>query len=71
MEALKIEILNPKALQIIKGMQDLDLIRISDDPVSSLQKYLKKMRGKFTTVPDMDEISKIVDEVRFKRYDRK
>lgn len=71
MEALKIEILNPKALQIIKGMQDLDLIRISDDPVSSLQKYLKKMRGKSTTVPDMDEISKIVDEVRFKRYDRK
>ena len=42
MEALKIEILNPKALQLIKGMQDLKLIKVNDEPVSALKVYLKK-----------------------------
>ena len=44
MEALKIEILNPKALQLIKGMQELKLIKVSDEPISTLKAYLKKMR---------------------------
>jgi len=68
MEALKIEILNPKALQLIKGMQDLKLIKISDEPVSALKAYLKKMRRSSSTAPSLDEITKLVDEVRTKRY---
>ncbi len=68
MEALKIEILNPKALQIIKGMQDLKLIKISDEPVSALKAYLKKTRRNSSTAPSLDEITKLVDEVRAKRY---
>jgi len=67
MEALKIEILNPKALQLIKGMQDLKLIKVSDEPVSSLKAYLKKMRHSTSDVPSFDAITKIVDEVRAKR----
>lgn len=68
MEALKIEILNPKALQLIKGMQDLKLIKVTDEPVSALKSYLKKMRQKSSSVPDLEEITKIVEEVRSKRY---
>ena len=68
MEALKIEILNPKALQLIKGMQELKLIKISDEPVSVLKAYLKKMRRNSSAAPGLDEIAKIVDEVRAKRY---
>jgi hypothetical protein len=68
MEALKIEILNPKALQLIKGMQELKLIKISDEPVSALKVYLKKMRRNSSTAPSLNEITKIVDEVRAKRY---
>ncbi len=64
MEALKIEILNPKALQLIKGMQALNLIRVSDEPVSKLKAYLKKMRKNADSVPSLDDISKIVQEVR-------
>lgn len=71
MEALKIEILNPKALQLIKGMQDLKLIKVSDEPVSTLKAYLKKMRRNSSTAPSLDEISKIVDEVRAKRCAKK
>ena len=42
MEAIKIEILNPKALKLIKGMQDLELIRISEEPWANLKNYLNK-----------------------------
>ena len=71
MEALKIEILNPKALQLIKGMEDLKLIKISDEPVSTLKAYLKTMRRNSSTAPDVEEITKIIEEVRAKRYAKK
>ena len=71
MEALKIEILNPKALQLIKGMQDLKLIKVSDEPVSKMKAYLKKMRRNAASAPSLDEITKIVEDVREKRYAKK
>ena len=71
MEALKIEILNPKALQLIKGMQDLKLIKVNDDPASSLKTYLKKMRRNAVSAPSLNEITKIVEQVRAKRYGKK
>lgn len=71
MEALKIEILNPKALQLIKGMQDLKLIKVTDEPVSALKSYLKKMRGMASSAPSLEEITKIVEDVRSKRYGKK
>ena len=71
MEALKIEIFNPKALQLIKGMQDLKLIKVSDEPVSTLKAYLKKMRRNSASAPRLDEITKIVEDVRAKRYGKK
>jgi hypothetical protein len=71
MEALRIEILNPKALQLIKGMQDLKLIKVNDDPASTLKVYLKKMRRSSASAPSLNEITKIVEEVREKRYAKK
>ena len=71
MGALKIEILNPKALQLIKGMQDLNLIKVSNEPTSQLKSYLKRMRKKAAAAPNLDEISRIVDEVRSARYAKK
>lgn len=71
MEALKIEILNPKALQLIKGMENLKLIKVTDEPVSVLKSYLKKMRQNASSAPDLEEITKIVEDVRAKRYVKK
>ena len=71
MEALKIEILNPKALTIIKGMQDLNLIKVSEQPSSKLKAYLKKMRANSSTAPSLEEITKIVKKVRAERYAKK
>lgn len=44
MEAIKIEILNPKALKLIKGMQDLDLIKISEKPAFKLKDQQAKSK---------------------------
>lgn len=71
MEAIKIEILNPKAMQLIKGMQDLKLIKVTDEPKGTLKIYLEKMRKNSTTAPGPDEIAGIVEEVRAKRYAKK
>lgn len=68
MDELKIEILNPKAMQLIKGMQDLNLIKISEDSNSLLKEYLNRMRQNSSDAPDLEEITKIVNEVRAKRY---
>ncbi len=71
MEAIKIEILNPKALKLIKGMQDLNLIKVSDAPATKFKAYLKKMRRNSTTAPSLMEITKIVEKVRSARYAKK
>ncbi|MDQ6902016.1 MAG: putative toxin-antitoxin system toxin component, PIN family [Bacteroidota bacterium] len=68
MDALKIEIRNPKALQLIKECRISKLIRVSDEPVSALKTYLKKMRRNSSIVPGIDEITKIIEEVRAKCY---
>jgi hypothetical protein len=71
MEALRIEILNPKAMQLIKGMVDLSLISISEEPVGSVKDYLEKMRLNAAESPSLDEITEIVEEVRTERYAKK
>jgi len=66
MGTLKIEILDPKALQLIKEMQELKLIKVSDEPVARLKAYLKSMRK--PDAPSLTEITEIVEEVRAKRH---
>lgn len=71
MEALRIEILNPKALKLIKGMEELKLIKVSDEPVTDLKAFLKRMRRNAASAPSLDEITKEVELVRAKRYAKK
>ena len=71
MEALKIEILNPKALKLIKGMQELNLIKVSEEPATRLRVYLKNMRRKSSSMPSLEDITKIVEKVRAERYAKK
>lgn len=71
MEALTIEIINPKALKLIKGMQELNLIKVNEDPATNLKAYLKKMRKNANSAPSLNEITQMVEEVRAKRYGKK
>lgn len=71
MSIIRIEILNPTALKLIEGMQDLNLIKVSVEPESRLKAYLQKMRRNTVSAPDIDEITSIVEEVRAERYGKK
>ena len=55
MEAFRIEILNPKALQLIKGMQDLDLIKITKEPISKIRAIAKTKKAKEVVDSDSEE----------------
>ncbi len=52
-------------------MQDLNLIKASEEPAFKLKTYLKKIRRNSSTAPSLDEITKIVEKVRADRYGKK
>jgi hypothetical protein len=70
MEALRIEILNPKVKSILKQLADLELISISRVESSEIQfkKLLDKFRTKAKTSPSLEEITKEIENVRAERY---
>jgi hypothetical protein len=66
MKTIRIEILNPKANQLLKDLADLSLIKIQ--PKSSLKEVLEKTRRNAEYAPPLDEITAEVEEVRQARY---
>ena len=71
MESLKIEIINPKAKQLLKNLADLKLIRIKKEPAKSdFSELLNKLREQSDKAPSLDEITKEVEAVRKARYEK-
>ena len=71
METIRIDILNPKAKSLLKGMAELDLIRIKKDKVKSeFKELLDKLRIDSDKAPSLDEITKEVESVRKARYEK-
>jgi len=68
MEKLRVEILNPKALKILKNLADLNLITIDDKASCSFTEVLEKLRSKSNQAPSLEAITKEVELVRRKRY---
>jgi hypothetical protein len=69
MTSLQIDILNPKAEKILKGLADLNLIVIKKTKSDSFLKIVNKIRKKAKRNPiSLEEISKEVESVRAKRY---
>ncbi len=70
METIKVEILNPKAKNILKGLANLNLIKIKREPKKyDFSQLLEKLRKKSETTPDLNDIAKEVESVRGKRYE--
>lgn len=70
METIKVEILNPKAKNILKGLADLNLIKIKREPKKyDFSQLLEKLRKKSETTPDLNDIAKEVELIRGKRYE--
>ena len=68
MDALQIDIVNPKALRLIMELQELNLIKVRKEPASALKAYLLNMRRQADTAPSPQEIAQIVNKVRSTRY---
>jgi len=62
-----IEILNPKAKQLLVDLAELKLISISERMSNPFLDAIKKIRSKKINV-SLDEITKEVEAVRTKRY---
>lgn len=69
METIRIEILNPKANQLLKDLADLNLIKIQ--PKSSIREVLEKTRKNAEYILSLDDITAEVEEVRQTRYGKK
>lgn len=71
MSTMRIEILNPKAAKLLKDLADLDLISIQDTSKNGFKSVLKKLRSKVKSAPNLEEITKEVELVRSRRYEKK
>ncbi|MDP2188504.1 MAG: hypothetical protein Q8J69_07465 [Sphingobacteriaceae bacterium] len=67
---MRIDILNPKAAKLLKDLADLNLIAIQDTSKNGFEGILKKLRAKSKSAPSLEEITKEVELVRSKRYEK-
>ena len=70
MNTMRVDIINPKALRLLKDLADMNLIAIQDSSNNGFVNVLKKLRLKAKTAPTYDEITKEVELVRQKRYEK-
>lgn len=70
MASLQIDIINPKASQLLKDLADLNLISIREVKENDgFLQLVKKIRAKAKKNPvTLEEITKEVESVRAKRY---
>jgi len=66
MSSLRIKILDPKAKKLLKNLEDLKMISISEPRKSAedLKSLLSRLRSKSTLIPTLDEIVKEVRDYR-------
>ena len=66
MEALSIEIVNPKAKVLLRNLAAMDLIHIKKQP--TLTEMMAKLRRNEAQIPSLEEITQEVELVRQMRY---
>jgi len=69
MEALNVQIVNPKAKSLLLNLEEMNLIQIGVKPM--LSEILAKLRRNEAEVPTLEEITEEVEFVRQKRYEAK
>lgn len=65
---IRIDILNPKAVKLLKNLAELDLISIKEDSKKGFTEVLKKLRSNSKSAPSLEEITNEVEKVRARRY---
>jgi hypothetical protein len=61
MNTMRVDIINPKALRLLKDLADMNLIVIKDNSKNGFACLLKKLRSKARLAPTYDEITKEVE----------
>jgi len=69
METISVEILNPKAKQLLKDLADLKLITLK--PKLTITALLENLRKNSESAPSLDEITAEVEKVRQTRNAKK
>ena len=69
MEALNVQIINPKAKLLLLNLAEMNLIRI--ETKSMLSELLAKLRRNEAEIPAFEEITEEVELVRQQLYDAK
>lgn len=70
METTRIEILNPKAMNLLKDLATLGLIKFNKEKYKSdCSMLLEKIRAKSNDEISLDKITKEVEQVRKLRYE--
>jgi hypothetical protein len=68
MNTITLDIINPKAANLLKDLEDLNLISIKSTTSNGFSSVLNKLRIKSDTAPSLLDITKEVEVVRSKRY---
>jgi hypothetical protein len=72
MNTVTVDVLNPKATQLLKDLADLNLISIRESSGDSILDIVNRIRAKAkNNPPSLEEITKEVEIVRSKRYAKK
>ena len=68
METIKVDILNPEAKKALNDLVDRKLISIRSSAVNRFSEVLGKLRSEADSIPDLDEITREVEDARAMRY---
>ena len=68
MDTMRIDILNPKAVKLIKDLADLKLIAIRNPTENNFAELVARLQSKAEVAPSLEEITREVELVRTKRY---
>lgn len=68
--SITINILNPKAVKLLKNLAELNLISINSEKKNGFADVLKKLRSNSSNKPSLEEITTEVEKVRAKRYEK-
>lgn len=71
MESYQVNILNPKALKLLKELAELKLISISKQSENAFMDAVASLRSNEENAPDFETITQLVEEARQERYDKK
>ena len=68
--SLRIDILNPKVVKLLNDLAELNLITLNKDSKAGFNEVLEKLRFNSKSAPSLEEITKEVEKVRSKRYEK-